>query len=80
MTQQFYLRESAVEVHARANIPWMKGTENGPKRTEDIVPKFLGGASAQETAQSRGEAKRRRIDDQLAALETFTFAPMAARR
>ena len=80
VTEQFYLRESAVEVHARANIPWMKGAENGPKRTEDIVPKFLGGASAQATAQSRGEAKRSRIDNQLEALETFTCAPMAARR
>lgn len=81
VTEHFYLRESAVEVHARANIPWMKGAENGPKRTADIVPKFLGGASAQATAQSRGEAKRRRIDNQLEAIEAFTLpSPMVSKR
>ena len=79
MTEQFYLCESAVEVHARANIPWMKGAENKPKRTEDIVPKFLGGG-AEGTARSRGGAKRRRINGQLEAHEAFTFAPLAARR
>ena len=38
-TQQFYLRESAVEVAARANIPWLDNN-NAPKGP--IIPIFLG--------------------------------------
>ena len=49
---------------------------NGGHRAE-----FLGGASAQATEQSRGEAKRRRIDNQLEAIEAFTFpSPMVSKR
>ena len=78
VTEQFYLVESAVEVNARANIPWMKGV-GGNKRHVDVVPQFL--AAAGGSTSSRGsDKKRRKIDNQLQALEAFTFPPPSAAR
>ena len=75
VTEQFYLKESAVEVNSRANIPWMRGADD-KKRNAAVVPQFLGGAAAESTTHSRSEAKRRRINSQMQALEAFTFTPL----
>ena len=72
ITEAFYLKESAAQVNARANIPWMRG--EGAQRTEAVLPTFLGG-DVTTSASDRTAKKRRRIDAQLHSLAAFKPLP-----
>jgi integrase len=62
-TEQFYLKESAAQVAARANIPWM----TSPKKRNQPVPAFLVPASV----ATNDKKRRRKRRETLAKLDMF---------
>jgi integrase len=72
-TESFYLKESAVEVAKRANIPWLDKS-NTP--LEPVIPDFLQNNKSQiDKKQSKLRNKRRKV---MASLEMFQAGPLPA--
>lgn len=61
-TEKFYLKENAIEVNARANIPWMKDTKN--LKRKDPTPTFLNDVTDAKQRAEKHERKKRKIERQ----------------
>lgn len=67
-TQQFYLKESAIEVASRANIPWLDKS-NIP--SEPVIPKFLSKQSHNEEIDKTSKRNTKRRRKAMASLDMF---------
>lgn len=70
-TESFYLKENAVEVAKRANIPWLDKSQTPDEPT---IPNFLqlGGGDEAKTQQRQEARKRRRKRKAMATLSMFS--------
>jgi integrase len=68
-TEQFYLIESAVEVAARANIPWLDKTNEVKQPT---IPNFLSSSSSSQSSKDKSERKKKRQRRAMASLSMFS--------
>ena len=73
ITEAVYLKENPVELLKRANIPWMDDCSDKSVSSSSL-PAFLDAKSKQSTApraQNEVNAKRRKVDRRLHALDMF---------
>lgn len=66
-TESFYLRESAVDVAKRANIPWLDKSNN----TERVVPVFLNRTQAEPDNVDKLKSERKVRAKNMASLNKF---------
>jgi integrase len=73
-TEKFYLKESALQLHQRMNVPWLKGATAA---VENPLPKFLDSASTSVTEGTRKKKKQKRTHAKktLLMLQKFALKP-----
>jgi hypothetical protein len=74
-TEKFYLKESAEELTARANIPWLHDTDKKRKR-EPIVPVFLSDGQDNIEHKKKVANKKKKKKEKLGSLSMFKSFPV----
>ena len=76
-TEKFYLRESAEELTARANIPWLQGQDK-KRKLETVLPVFLDDSKHAKEHKAKKERQINKSKTHLASLAMFKPLPVDA--
>jgi hypothetical protein len=73
-TEKFYLRESAEELTARANIPWLQGADK-KRKLEPVIPSFLDDSKHVKENTKKKERRKKQKVTKLGSLAMFEPLP-----